>query len=116
MRVSIRPASSDTGFISGRIYRGWHSRCFTAVSAIEYLRATSIRLSFDKDTLIADGGGWRRSSRRVGLCVLPAVDVFFDQGSLLFSSFCYANQIFDLAEYNKPVTQLQIDESLLLSC
>lgn len=44
------------------------------------------------------------------MCVLPAVDVFFDQGSLLFSSFCYANQIFDIAEYNKPVTQLQIDE------
>lgn len=76
----------------------------------QYLKAASIRLLFDNDTLTADGRGWRRSSHRVGLCVLPIVDVFFDQDSLLFSSFYYANQIFDLAEYNKPVTQLQIDE------
>lgn len=100
----------------GEVSRDSVHIAFQRFKKAQYLRASSIRLLFDKDTMTGDHTHkWQQSQHRVGLCVLPVVDAYFNTGSLLFSSFYYASQILDLNEYSKPVTQPQIDNFLASS-
>lgn len=88
---------------------GGITAAFQRFKAAQYLRASSVHLLFDNDTLSAGNGyGWRRSKAKVGITVQPVVDAVFSNGTLMFVSSYYAKQIFDLTDYYKEATNPEI--------
>lgn len=66
----------------------------------QYLSTKKFSLFYDKDTFIRE--------KRWGIGITDNVDCVFTQSELLFSSYFYTRQIFDLSEYYRSATDAEV--------
>lgn len=62
----------------------------------QYISVKKIRLLFDNTTFMRD--------RRVGIIISKNVDCVFQENTLIFLSYYYARQVFNLAEYYRTAS------------
>ncbi len=67
----------------------------------QYIAKDKIRLLFDKTTFKQD--------RRIGIAISDYIDCLYDGVNLIFNSYYYARQIFDLSEYYRTASNVDID-------
>lgn len=83
-----------------------HGEKFTAafqrLRKDQYISLDKLHLFFDQNTFKTD--------RRIGLSVGEYVDCIFKDEGLIFSSYYYARQIFDLSGYYRTANNVDIDE------
>lgn len=66
----------------------------------QYIAINRLNLMFDKDSFFQE--------KRTGISISPFIDCLLNSSGLLFSSFHYAKQIFDLSDYYREATQAEI--------
>lgn len=67
----------------------------------QYISTKWCNLFFDNNTFIQE--------KRFGISIADGIDCFYTNGELQFSSFYFARQIFDLAEYYRSATDSEVD-------
>ena len=67
----------------------------------QYISRKGINLYHDKDTFDRD--------KRYGITINDIVDCVFEENSLIFDSYYFARQIFDLSEYYRIATDADVD-------
>ncbi len=67
----------------------------------QYISIDKIRLLFDSNTFKHD--------QRIGIAISDCIDCLYDDTKLIFSSYYYARQIFNLSEYYRTASNLDID-------
>ncbi len=67
----------------------------------QYISTKWYNLFFDNNTFIQE--------KRFGISIADGIDCFYTNGELQFSSFYFARQIFDLAEYYRSATDSEVD-------
>lgn len=66
----------------------------------QYIASSKHNLFFDKNTFLED--------TRPGISISKNVDCFYNKNKLLFNSYYYANQVFNLSEYYRTATNDEI--------
>lgn len=67
----------------------------------QYIAIDKIRLLFDKNTFKQD--------QRIGIAISDYIDCLYDGVNLIFDSYYYARQMFDLSEYYRTASNVDID-------
>lgn len=67
----------------------------------QYISRKGINLYHDKDTFDRD--------KRYGIAIIDIVDCVYDDKSLIFNSYYFARQIFDLSEYYRIATDTDVE-------
>jgi len=67
----------------------------------QYISIDKIRLLFDSNTF--------RQDNRIGIAISDYIDCLYDGTNLIFSSYYYARQIFDLSEYYRTASDVDLD-------
>lgn len=67
----------------------------------QYIAIDKIRLLYDEKTFKQD--------QRVGIAISDYIDCLYDGTNLIFNSYYYARQIFDLSEYYRTASNVDID-------
>lgn len=70
----------------------------------QYISTSKINLFFDNKTFVRN--------KNIGIAIGNCVDCIFSDTSLIFTSFYYARQIFDLSGYYRTATDSDIDDFL----
>jgi len=68
----------------------------------QYISTKWLHLFFDKDTFFQE--------KRYGISISDGVDCYYTENELLFSSFYYARQIFDLSECYRSATDKEVKD------
>lgn len=68
----------------------------------QYISTDKIRLLFDSNTFKQD--------QRIGIAISDCIDCLYDGANLIFSSYYYARQIFNLSEYYRTASNVDIDD------
>lgn len=66
----------------------------------QYISQSALRLLFDKNTFKED--------KRKGLAISESVDCIYINGTLFFTSYYFAKQIFDLSQYYRDATDSEV--------
>jgi len=67
----------------------------------QYIAIDKIRLLYDEKTFKQD--------QRVGIAISDYIDCLYDGTNLIFNSYYYARQVFDLSEYYRTASNVDID-------
>lgn len=67
----------------------------------QYISINWFNLFFTKDTF--------RREKNFGISISDAIDCYYIEGELQFSSFYFARQVFDLSEYYRSATDLEVE-------
>lgn len=68
----------------------------------QYISIDKIRLLFDSNTFKQD--------QRIGIAISDCIDCLYDGEKLIFCSYYYARQIFNLSEYYRTASNRDIDD------
>lgn len=68
----------------------------------QYIAIDKIRLLYDEKTFKQD--------QRVGIAISDYIDCLYDGANLIFNSYYYARQVFDLSEYYRTASNVDIDK------
>lgn len=82
---------NDEKFIAG----------FQKLRKDQYITINKIRLLYDGKTFNQD--------QRAGIAISDYIDCFYDGANLIFNSYYYARQVFDLSEYYRTASNVDID-------
>lgn len=81
---------------------------FQRIKKQQILLANNIALLWDKSTFI--------SSKKPGVVITNSIDAYYEEGTLYFKSYYWANQILNLNSYYRDATDEDIKEFCLNSC
>lgn len=68
----------------------------------QYISTKWYNLFFENDTFFQE--------ERFGISISDSIDCYFMEGELQFASFYYARQVFDLSDYYRSATDIEVEE------
>lgn len=91
-------------FVGERIQTGETEKfnvAFQRFRKEQYISTKLFNLFFEKNTFFRE--------KRFGISISDTIDCYFTEGELLFSSFYFARQVFDLGQYYRSATDNEVD-------
>lgn len=86
----------------GEVKNGEINIVFQKFKKEQYISTKGVNLFFDNKTFIEE--------KRFGISISDEIDCVYSNGSLLFSSYYMARQIFDLKEYYRTATDGEVED------